>query len=38
VWKGNQGDSYIGEWRNSKAEGYGVHMWKNGTEYNERTV
>ena len=27
---GTHGDSYIGEWKHSKAEGYGVHTWKNG--------
>ena len=27
---GIHGDSYIGEWKQSKAEGYGVHNWKNG--------
>ena len=27
---GIHGDSYIGEWKQSKAEGYGVHTWKNG--------
>ena len=27
---GVRGDSYIGEWRASKAEGYGVHAWANG--------
>lgn len=26
-------DSYIGEWRNGKAEGYGVHTWSNGDRY-----
>ena len=30
IWKGSDGDSYIGEWRLSKAEGYGVHIWKTG--------
>ena len=33
MWKGLQGDSYIGEWKNSKADGYGVHTWKNGDRY-----
>lgn len=28
--EGIHGDSYIGEWKNSKADGYGVHIWKNG--------
>jgi hypothetical protein len=27
------GDSYIGEWKNSKADGYGVHIWANGDRY-----
>ena len=30
VWKGIFNDSYIGEWKNNKTEGYGVHVWKNG--------
>ena len=30
MWKGSSGDSYIGGWKNSKAEGYGVHIWTNG--------
>lgn len=33
VWKGNQGDSYCGEWKNDKVEGYGVHSWHNGDRY-----
>jgi hypothetical protein len=33
MWKGIEGDSYIGEWRYSRAEGYGVHVWKNGDRY-----
>ena len=33
IWKGLHSDSYIGEWRHSKAEGYGVHTWKNGDRY-----
>lgn len=24
IWKGFNGDSYVGEWKNSKAEGYGI--------------
>lgn len=23
-------DSYVGEWKNSKADGFGVHTWSNG--------
>jgi hypothetical protein len=33
MWKGLEGDSYIGEWRFSWAEGYGVHVWKSGDRY-----
>lgn len=33
MWQGSKGDSYIGEWRMSKAEGYGVHVWVNGDRY-----
>jgi len=33
MWQGAKGDSYIGEWRMSKAEGYGVHVWVNGDRY-----
>ncbi len=27
------GDSYIGEWKNGFADGYGVHIWVNGDRY-----
>jgi len=30
IWKGNKGDSYIGEWKLGKADGMGVHIWVNG--------
>jgi len=41
VWKGLKGDSYIGEWKFGKADGYGVniiiilkvHTWINGDKY-----
>lgn len=33
VWKGIANDSYIGKWVNGKAEGYGVHIWKNKDKY-----
>ncbi len=34
VWKGsNDVESYIGQWKASKAEGYGVHVWQNGDRY-----
>ncbi len=30
MWRGTKGDSYIGEWKIGKADGYGVHTWING--------
>lgn len=30
MWRGPKGDSYIGEWKFGKADGYGVHVWLNG--------
>ena len=27
IWKGLKGDSYIGEWKYSKADGYGVNLY-----------
>jgi hypothetical protein len=33
MWKGVNGDSYIGEWKDSRADGYGVHVWSNGDRY-----
>lgn len=33
MWKGVKGDSYVGEWRMGKADGYGVHVWTNGDRY-----
>lgn len=30
VWKGIHNDSYIGEWKYNKADGYGVYVWKSG--------
>jgi hypothetical protein len=26
-------DTYIGEWKSGKADGYGVHSWSNGDRY-----
>ncbi|CDW89395.1 UNKNOWN [Stylonychia lemnae] len=26
-------DSYVGEWKNGKADGFGVHTWSNGDQY-----
>jgi hypothetical protein len=26
-------DSYVGEWKKGKADGYGVHNWMNGDRY-----
>lgn len=36
--KENNGDSYIGEWKNSKAHGYGVHTWSSGDKYEGKTL
>ena len=33
VWNGTRGESYQGDWRFSKADGYGVHKWVNGDYY-----
>ena len=33
VTVGIYNDSYIGDWVMSKAQGYGVHVWKNGDRY-----
>lgn len=33
MWKGNCGDSYIGEWKQGKTDGYGVHKYLNGDVY-----
>lgn len=33
IWRGNKGDSYLGEWKFGKADGYGVHTWVNGDRY-----
>lgn len=33
MWKGIFGDSYMGQWLNSKAHGHGVHQWKNGDRF-----
>ena len=30
MWKGRYGDSYIGEWKLGKTDGYGVHKYING--------
>ena len=33
MWKGPSGETYIGEWKASKADGYGIHTWPNGDKY-----
>ena len=33
MWRGAKGDSYIGEWKENKVDGYGVHIWTNGDRY-----
>ena len=30
MWRGQKGDSFTGEWKFGKADGYGVHIWVNG--------
>jgi hypothetical protein len=34
MWRGVKGDSYIGEWKFGKADGYGVHKWINSKKNN----
>lgn len=34
IWRGTKNDSYIGEWKFGKADGYGVHTWINGIIIN----
>jgi hypothetical protein len=29
----NDGESYVGDWRDNKANGKGVHIWANGDKY-----
>jgi hypothetical protein len=33
MWRGPKGDNYIGEWKDGKADGFGVHTWINGDRY-----
>lgn len=33
MWKGINEESYIGEWKESKAHGYGVQVWASGDRY-----
>ena len=33
MWSGATGDSYVGEWKFGKADGFGVHLWINGDRY-----
>jgi len=35
IWRGSKNDSYIGEWKFGKPDGYGVHTWVNG-KLNQR--
>ncbi len=34
MWRGTKNDSYTGEWKFGKADGYGVHIWINGKFIN----
>lgn len=29
MWKGLRNDSYMGQWKQGKPNGYGVHVWNN---------
>lgn len=33
LWYGTKQDSYIGAWKQNKADGYGVHVWMDGDRY-----
>ena len=33
MWRGTAGDSYIGQWSEGKASGFGVHIWENKDKY-----
>ena len=33
MWKGTKGDSYVGQWKNSFAYGFGVQISQNGDKY-----
>jgi hypothetical protein len=33
MWKSAKGDSYVGQWKHSKADGIGVHTWINGNVF-----
>mgnify|MGYP001949398292 CR=1 FL=1 len=33
IWRGKDGDSYAGEWKDNKPDGSGLHLWKNGDKY-----
>lgn len=33
MWKGINGDSYVGEWSKGLVHGFGVHIWINGDRY-----
>jgi hypothetical protein len=33
MWKGLDGESYMGEWKYNRVEGFGVFMMKNGSRY-----
>jgi hypothetical protein len=34
IWRGNNNESYDGEWRRGKAHGFGIHVWSNGDKYD----
>ena len=33
MWRGVNGDTYLGEWTRDKVNGFGVHTYYNGDRY-----
>lgn len=33
MWRGLRNESYLGEWKFGKTDGYGVHIWINGIHF-----
>lgn len=33
VWRGIEGEYYIGEWKESRTHGKGMYVWSNGDKY-----
>lgn len=30
IWRGTEGEYYIGEWKESRTHGKGMYVWTNG--------